>query len=139
VPGTERRSGAPLRPVREGEDLVDRMAVGQEVGPDQFPDEVEEEPAIQTGELGDLRLAVVAHPESVGHRDEEEVEHAGLGREPGQVPFPDQPAVQPGEPHPPGPGQPPDPVGPDGAVSVLQASWCSRSPLDHCPISSSEG
>lgn len=103
------------------------MPVGDQVGPDQLPDELEEEAAVEAGQLGGPRLPVVAQPVPVGDGHQEEVEGGGLGGETREMPFPDQASVDPGEADPAGSGQSADPVGKDRAMPVSQPAFSARS------------
>lgn len=103
------------------------MPVRDEVGAQELPDQLEEDAAIEPGQLGDLRLPVEAHPVPVGDGDEEEVERRGVRGEALEVALPHQAAVDPGEADPPASGKPPDPLRADRTMSLPHAPLCTRS------------
>jgi len=114
------------------------MAVGDQVGPGELPDVLEQATTLQAREGGDPRLAVEAHAVTIGHGHEEQIERARLGREAAQVISPDQPPIDPGEAETAGLGKPSNPVGADRGVPEATPSRRAFSRVAHCHISRPE-
>ncbi len=111
------------------------MTVGDQVGPGELPDGLEQSTPVQPRERGDPRLAVEAHAVTIGHGYEEQVEHPRLRRETAQVTAPDQPSIDPGEAETAGLGKSSNPIGADRGVPEAAPSRRALSRAAHCQIS----